>query len=301
MSNLSNKYLNKIGERVRSYSNTEQDLADLMTYRDTYFKSLFELSSLIKKKIEDTTPYLLTGRLKRQKSIIRKLRRTENKNMDLTRIADLAGLRMIVNNRDNQDSIFKFIKKNFEIVKEFDYRNEKQNYRSIHIHARHLDGKIIEIQIRTLAQHTWADESESFGEQVKENSGDPKAIEYLTILSDDINKLERGIPITKNDNFIYQSRNPLEDKLSYLNKNFMSATKQNINNPKDNIYLIVFDSFTRSLNHSDEFQISEVNDVFLEYKRLSMFLDDVRYEHLIMSSNSQNSLKLTHPRFFFKN
>ena len=81
----------------------------------------------------------------------------------------------------------------------------------------------------------------------------------------------------------------------------MSATKQNINNPKDNIYLIVFDSFTRSLNHSDEFQISEVNDVFLEYKRLSMFLDDVRYEHLIMSSNSQNSLKLTHPRFFFKN
>ena len=272
-----------------------------MDYRDTYFKSLFELSSMIKKSTQDKTPYLLTGRLKRKKSIIRKLRRNENKNMDLTRIADLAGLRMIVNERDDQENLLNLIKSNFEIIKEFDYRDKDQNYRSVHLHAKHLDGKTIEIQLRTLAQHTWADESESFGEQVKQNEGDKNAIEYLSILSDDIYKLEKGIPVLDNDNFIYNSRNPLGDKLLFLKNNFMKTINQNMIKSQEKIYLIVFDSFTRSLNHSDEFQISEAEEVFLEYKRLSMFLDDIRYEHLIMSSNSQNSLHLTHPRFFFKN
>ena len=302
MDTISNKQLNKIGEKIKSSSFSEEDLDIVINYRDTFIKTLFELSSLLKDNImEINIPYLLTGRLKRKKSIIRKLKREENKNMDLTRIADLAGLRIIVENRKDQETLFKAIKNKFDIIKEFDYRNSEQNYKSIHIHTRHTDGKIIEVQIRTIPQHTWADESESFGEQVKENKGDRNAIEYLSILSSDIQKLENGQIIEDSKNFIYKSRNPLKDKLFFLNQNFLHVTKNNHSKKIDKIYLIVFDSLTRTLNHSDEFHFSEVEEVFKEYKRLSMYLDDIRYEHLIMNSNSQESLKLTHPRFFYKN
>ena len=302
MSILSNKQLNKLGDKIKSFSETEEDLDHLMNFRDTFIKSLFGLSTSIKKSVSTKDiPYLLTGRLKRKKSIIRKLRRDENKNMDLTRIADLAGLRIIVNEKTNQEDIYNLINSNFEVVKIFDYRQSDQNYRSVHLHLKHEDGNTIELQIRTLPQHTWADESESFGEQVKENSGDPNALEYLTILSNDIVNLEKGNKIQESDNFIYKSRNPLADKLQFLKDNFINATKSIGSSNEDKIYLIVFDSFTRSLNHSDEFEYSEVEEVFKEYKRLSLYLDDIRYEHLIMNSNSHDSMKLTHPRFFFKN
>ena len=302
MTEISNKQINKIGDRIKSFSENEKDLITLINFRDTYFKSLFELSSLIKKEIKfENLSFLLSGRLKRKKSIIRKLRRIENKNMDLTRIADLGGLRIIVKDRKDQDMILSEISKRFEISKQFDYRDQNQNYKSIHIHIKHEDSKNIEVQIRTIPQHTWADESESFGEQVKENSGDKNALEYLSILSKDIHNLEKGNHVNENDNFIYKSRNPLGDKLLYLKQNFEIAIKSEDFQDQDKIYLIVFDSFTRNLNHSDEFDISEANEVFTEYKRLSLFLDDIRFEHLIMNSDSQNSLKITHPRFFFKN
>ena len=95
---LSNKQINKIGESIKIEVN-EDNLNKLVDYRDQFLGPIFEISLGLKKLLSESNySFLLSGRLKRTKSIIRKLKRPQNKNMDLTRMADIAGIRILVDN-----------------------------------------------------------------------------------------------------------------------------------------------------------------------------------------------------------
>ena len=128
--------------------------------------------------------------------------------MDLTRMADIAGIRIIISNLKAQDQIISIIEKKFKLQKKYDYRNKDQTYKSVHLILKDDDYKLIEIQIRTIAQHTWADESETFGEKAKQGIYEKEVEEYLRLLSTVTSKIDKDEKLEnlKPENKMYQNK-----------------------------------------------------------------------------------------------
>lgn len=118
---------------------------------------------------------IIAQRLKRTPSIIKKLRRFPN--MDLSRMQDIGGLRIVLSNVDDvyklHNSIIKSKRSQHEpLLPPSDYIAEPKadGYRSLHQVFRYksqqhpeLDGLFIELQIRTKLQHAWATAVETLG------------------------------------------------------------------------------------------------------------------------------------------
>ena len=165
LSTLSQKQINKIGKKFRDSIQDEADFEILEEFKKSYDELLIEYTSKISKDLKSLgSNFVIAGRLKRTSSIIRKLQRPQNKGMDLTRMSDIAGTRVIVENLTDQKKILELLKEKYSVEKIYDYVESDQNYKSIHLVLKEEPYKYIEVQIRTLAQQTWADESEEFGE-----------------------------------------------------------------------------------------------------------------------------------------
>ena len=123
----------------------------------TTFKALHHAALRIDKES------VCTYRIKRIESIISKLIRFQN--MEVQRIADIAGCRCIMTSEENVMALYKYLKKEekklpFIIRSEKNYiESPKENgYRSIHLNVQTKEPplKLVEIQLRSLDQHNWA-------------------------------------------------------------------------------------------------------------------------------------------------
>jgi len=298
---LSQKQINKIGKKFRDSIYDEEDFSFLEEYKKEYDEILInktsKLSELISKKINN---FILVGRLKRTNSIIRKLQRKKNYGMDLTRMSDIAGLRVIVNDIKDQNIVIESIKLNLQIDKIYDYRETEQNYRSVHLVLRE-NNKYLEIQIRTVAQQTWADESEGFGEHAKQGFYSDEVGSYLKILSDVVYKIDNIEDYkTKNiDNHLFEVRSPIKGKYNLIKKIFNNYKLHRLEPPK--YFLIVYDSLDSTLISEDDFDLDEKNEVFDLYKYKAKLLDNDRYEIIFFISSLGNQvLRVSHPRFFMR-
>ncbi|MBM4259267.1 MAG: hypothetical protein FJ147_25625 [Deltaproteobacteria bacterium] len=73
---------------------------------------------------------------------------------------DIAGCRLIVPDIANQEVVVQSLQKAFERTTIVDRRQKPSHgYRAVHVIVRCLD-KMVEIQVRTLLQHLWAELSE---------------------------------------------------------------------------------------------------------------------------------------------
>ncbi len=298
---VSQKQINKLGKRFRDSTWSDEDYNFLEDFKKSYDEILINNSSLISQELnEKLQNYILVGRLKRTKSIIRKLQRKNNYGMDLTRMSDIAGLRVIVSNITNQNKAIEIIKSTLSIDKIYDYRDTKQNYRSVHL-LKKINDRYLEIQVRTIAQQTWADESEDFGEHAKQGFYTEEIGNYLNILSkitNDIDK-EKNIEDGEVDNFLFEKRSPIKGKFSIIKKIFENYDANSLDDPK--YFLIVYDSLDSSLISEDEFDLNEKDDVFDLYKYKAKLLDDNRYEIIFFISSLGNQvLRVSHPRFFMR-
>lgn len=123
------------------------------------------------KKVDGTA--LVAQRLKRTPSILNKLRRF--KGMSLSRMQDIGGLRAVVSSMRKLKVLHKTYVNaplSHELVSQYDYvRNPKSSgYRSIHLVYRYkarnpslYDGLLLELQLRTRLQHSWATAVETAG------------------------------------------------------------------------------------------------------------------------------------------
>lgn len=129
----------------------------------------------------------VTQRLKKSNTILSKLSRESG--LDLSRMQDIGGCRVVFESVDDLRRVEKLIKRTWgtELHHEKDYINEprESGYRGVHLIVIR-DGKLIEIQLRTLVMHEWAELVEAFSAVTRDNlkqDGSHVIQEYMKLLS----------------------------------------------------------------------------------------------------------------------
>ena len=175
MTLFSRKSIDNIGKRFRDNTSVLNDRSLFHDYR--FFRSEDFINNFLKiSKIFEGHNTVISGRLKRIDTVIRKLRR-ESK-MALSYMNDICGYRIIVPSKLIQSNFLEVLQKEFSVKKIYNYVDspKKSGYQGIHIICHvprffaNKDKPIqltMEIQLRTFFQHVWSTRSESFGENVK--------------------------------------------------------------------------------------------------------------------------------------
>ncbi|NYT27955.1 MAG: RelA/SpoT domain-containing protein [Candidatus Thiodubiliella endoseptemdiera] len=201
---ISNKKIDQAGRRLinkESQLSVQEANSILQEFRliHQHPMSLFRhiIGRKLKKYSIDAAP---VQRLKRIPSIVKKLK--IQKNMNLSRMQDIGGLRIVLENMEEVNLVRNEIKKvekhgNFK----FTFANEKNyiknppdsGYRSIHMvykYNRNIELEKqcrLEIQIRTKLQHYWATAVEVLGtclnQPLKQSLGDDKYLDIFKNIS----------------------------------------------------------------------------------------------------------------------
>ncbi len=197
---LTKSEIDKLGNRIVAAGTpdniSKDDLDLLQSYRKIYKEPLSRIFNTlldIVKKVDRRA--IVTYRIKRINTIIRKLQRFCNNNngpMQLSRMGDIAGCRCILstNTIEKLYVLKNLIEEEFGPCKEKEYveKPKKDGYRSIHLYVTDKEtGKKIEIQIRNLEQHNWATLVEIvdllYGTKIKEGQNDRDLKEFLLLFS----------------------------------------------------------------------------------------------------------------------
>jgi putative GTP pyrophosphokinase len=188
LTTLSKTQIDRLGDRLRKGSPSQDDLKLLDEYRRS-FGEAYEASIRIIREQLKLEP---TGRpAKSTSSLIEKLHR---ESIRLSQVQDIAGCRVIVDTVAEQDRVVASLASVFPGASVVDRRaNPSYGYRAVHVIAE-IFGKLIEIQVRTPLQHLWAEVSEKFSDvfdpAIKYGGGNDKVRELLTRASELVPKHE---------------------------------------------------------------------------------------------------------------
>lgn len=168
----SREQINKLGKRLASSSTvSDDDLRALEELIACHLAALELARPRVNSLAADTGfgPLHITHRPKTTQTIIEKLRRENT--MALARVQDLAGIRIVGPLRlDEQDLLAAEIAHRFPPdPREASIKDRRVNpshgYRAIHVIVT-LEGVTIEVQLRTLLQHVWADLMERLADRL---------------------------------------------------------------------------------------------------------------------------------------
>lgn len=177
MTELSKTQIDKLGERLKKGNVTEADLRLLDEYRLS-FSAAYQF---VEESLREQLKLEPTGRpAKSTPSIVEKLKR---ESIRLTQMQDIAGCRLIVDFIPRQNEIVEALKQLFAVITIVDRRIRPiHGYRAVHAIINH-NGKLVEIQIRTKLQHSWAELCEKmadrYGPGLKYGSGPPDLVRIL--------------------------------------------------------------------------------------------------------------------------
>jgi hypothetical protein len=181
--------IDRLGERLRKGPVSEDDLRELDAYRESFAEAYDEVVATIR----GATGLEPTGRPRKTPfSILQKLCR--ERSMQLSRMQDIAGCRLVVAGVLEQDRLLAVLVQAFEKATVVDRRQRPSHgYRAVHLIVRVMD-KAVEIQVRTELQNLWAQLSEVmsdvFDPAVKYGGGDALAQRLLAVTSGNIAALE---------------------------------------------------------------------------------------------------------------
>jgi putative GTP pyrophosphokinase len=185
---ISKSQIDRLGDRLKKGNIGEDDLRLL----DQYRRSFTEAYEIVVGTIRQELGLEPTGRpAKSTTSISEKLQR---ESIRLTQIQDIAGCRLVVTDIARQEQVIQSLRGLFEHTTVCDRRQAPSHgYRAVHVIA-HCRGKLIEIQVRTALQHTWAELSEKFsdihGAAIKYGGGNEEVRKILMEESSLIGRVE---------------------------------------------------------------------------------------------------------------
>lgn len=287
--------LKSLGKRLRQDNYGEADLRLLDELRAELDAVLLSTATATACCLAEI-PAAIAGRAKRTRSIIRKLCRPANQGMDLSRMEDLVGLRVVVPAAEFQQHAVDLLSTVLNVRHVRDYRAETREYRAVHVIA--TDGpRLIEIQVRTIAQQLWANESECFGETVKEGGGDGAIREYLCELASACYQIDQTREPAALVHPFFDTRQTITARLPLLRELHKQATSRPPDCP-EYAYVVVYDSTINQCTQILPYLPSERLKALETYTNYSRTLDEERYEVLILNAASEAVVLVTHPRFF---
>jgi ppGpp synthetase/RelA/SpoT-type nucleotidyltranferase len=157
---ISKTKIDQLGDRLRKDRITEADLTLLDAYRLSFGEAYETVVRTIRKKFK----LVPTGRPAKSTTSIREKLLRES--IRLTQIQDIAGCRIVVPDIEKQDQVVDSLHENFPEATLVDRRQKPSyGYRAVHV-IPEINGKLIEIQIRTSLQHLWAELSEKVSDVI---------------------------------------------------------------------------------------------------------------------------------------
>lgn len=142
-------------------------------------------------------PMRVGQRLKRLPTVIDKLRREPN--MQLARMHDIAGCRAVVRDEVEVRAIAKHLERRWDVARTYDYMAKPKpvsGYRAFHLVVR-KERRLVEVQLRTMTQHAWAELIESTDRRVptidlKSGRAPAELLEYYRLGAELLAHRERG-------------------------------------------------------------------------------------------------------------
>lgn len=318
--------INKAGDILKnkeSYSDKEIRWAeDALTYwRTLHGFPVNEFQQILRKKLLNINKNaLVVQRIKRSPSTIAKLKRIPN--MQLARMQDIGGVRVIVDNVKELrllESVLKSSNFIHELKNTKDYllNPKTSGYRSIHLVYKYRnpdktdsDGVNIEVQIRTKLQHTWATAVETLGTflgyHLKFSEGQPKWLKYFALTSSAFTFLEKTPPVpgydklSEYDTFssavyefrYYKIKNKLES-YSLVTEYIFTEVED-----KYQYHLVILDTDKKELNIK-HFQMAELEEANKKYTDLERKISKGEsLQVVLVSTDSINNLRDGFPNYF---
>ena len=184
---LTNSQLNKIGERIRKNSESEDDLRLLDQFRSSFEGAYQEIFNHL-----DDLGLKPGGRQgKTTESIRAKLLREKTR---LSKMQDIAGCRVEVDHMLDQDLLVDKLKSHWPNSILYDRRiTPSSGYRAVHLVVEVFE-RLVEIQVRTSLQHSWASVTEKLADvydpQIKYGGGPEFIQKHLQLISTFIAEFE---------------------------------------------------------------------------------------------------------------
>ena len=179
--------LNKLGARLRKAQANDDDIRALNDFRES-FRPAFDR---VVRELESLGLAVGGRAAKTMGSIVAKLAREKTR---LSTMQDIAGCRVEVTNRIEQDNVVRQIVELFPNSKIDDRRaRPSHHYRAMHVIVE-FEGYPVEVQIRTILQNKWAQLvealSDRFHPEIKYGGGPREIQGVLEVASNAIDRNE---------------------------------------------------------------------------------------------------------------
>lgn len=318
---FSKEKVKKAGYSLINLESSEGDLQGAKSifhnWRSSHaFPMQIMLDLLRKNSIKIDRNAIAVQRLKRGTSIIGKLFR--EKNMNLSRMEDIAGCRVVVSSARYAYKVFEQLKSsrtNHILHRDRDYiaKPKPSGYRSIHLIYRYngsrdvYNGMSVELQVRSRIQHSWATAVEVVGaftkQALKASSGDSDWLDLFRYISAEFAILE-GCPVDPRleeiDTFIEMDR--LVEKLELFKRlsAFKVATTEltNEENKGAGYFVILLDMEEKLVYHArfGTRELAAATDFYDEQE--DIYKNDPSRDVVLVSAGSLRDLKRAYPNYF---
>ncbi len=308
---------NVLAGRPDQKINRDQSIEILENFRSIHNHPLIVFRMSLNRKTKNLTgDVLISQRLKRAPSIVNKLK--IQKNMSLSQMQDIGGLRAVVTNLDELYKLRDLIRNGEKqtafkstFIKETDYIKAPKDsgYRSIHLIYKY-DKKVpsnsqcrIEVQLRTKIHHAWATAVEVIGtylrQPLKQSFGDNELLELFKEISKVFILIENSE--FEQDLFKKTAARINELKLRDKLKGFSVATQissQDKKQERGKYYLISLNFQKKVLNvkRYSESKLDQANNEYAELEK--KYLNDKNVEIVLVSVDDINNLEKLYPNYF---
>lgn len=282
---------------------TDSALKILLNWRAAHAYPMQSMLNLFRKKaFEISSEAVVVQRLKRLPSILSKLKREK---MELERMDDIAGCRVIFDSIDQVkrfEANLKSSRSRNKLKKERDYiQNPKQSgYRGIHLIFEYKGQKTnyqnlaVELQIRSKIQHSWATAVEVAGTflkvSLKSGEGDQEWLDFFKLAADGFYAHETdGRFVDINTLKIKTSTLQVINKLQAF-----SVAADHLSAVHAKYYIILLNIEARKLKFLEFEQIDQAQKV---YTTLESTID-TNQDIVLVSADSIQQLQKAYPNYF---
>ena len=318
------KQVRKAGENIKNNIADDNDYKTIASWRSIHVPIMTSMVNAINKKLnsKNLKAAIIARRLKRLSSIELKLKRF--KNMQLDRMQDIAGVRVVFKNLEQVTFFQQLMKQTYlrgsrkfklldEKTKDYIQNPKDDGYRSIHqiFEYKDVSKRCLELQIRTQLQHYWATAVEVLGmktqAKIKQGEGEQHYKVFLKLCSA-LFCIQENTPIV--EEYKNLDKREICKKIRELDKKYnilkqlsgLAVSSKNIENQaqlKQNYYFIVLLNLNRRTliiygYKKNNLQAAEDHYTYLEQQSKRNGDSDV----VLISLDKIKLLKRAYPNYY---